>query len=292
MYISARLCQERASAKNRLYAMSKEGTKQATRPIYEVDDHVLYWEPAQKHRMQIQAELDAGDDRTTRPSKWTDKWTGPHRIKSIDGGNNYTIFHHDKAKNIVAHANKLSPYYPWSEGVTSTSRAMDHKNTYRLGEWVMPGSTVVLPLAAPIAFGVASMLSCNDDGDMILQWLGNPAENPHGTFLKGWQTPNGNHYFADTPRNLRDEPLLTKIDFNQRDVIIHNFDFTPTGKLTQPVLRAISEHPDIWWELGRPTTTTKPPNPAPQTPTTSMGADTSMTGRFPRTRTKPNKEIG
>ena len=137
------------------------------------------------------------------------------------------------------------------------------------------------------------MLSCDNEGEMTLQWLGNPSENPHGTFLKGWQIPNGAHYFADTPRSLRDQPLLAKIDYNQRDVIIHNFDLTPTGKLTQPVLRAISEHPDIWWELGQTPTNTGPPARAPQdqVPTVATDTITSMTGRFPRRRTTPNKDI-
>ena len=45
MYISTRLCQERASAKNRLHALNKEGPGQASRPVYKVNDHVLYWEP-------------------------------------------------------------------------------------------------------------------------------------------------------------------------------------------------------------------------------------------------------
>ena len=86
---------------------------------------------------------------------------------------------------------------------------------------------------------------------MNLQWLGNSRNNVLGVFQKGWRSQSGRIYYGDAPRDIEDEPYTTQHDGivqNQRDVLMHDFDLTPAGKLPTPLIRAVSDHPYVWWK--------------------------------------------
>jgi hypothetical protein len=187
-----------------------------------------------------------------RPSKWTEKWTGPHTIVSADDktGINYVIFHSNKCVNVSTHANRLCPFQPWSDGIVSTSWEMDTRKRYRTGEWVQKGALILVPLERPWPFGIGLVLGCDNDGNMDIQWLGNKKCLPNGTFKKGWIRATGNVYYSDTPEVVTDKPYTTKdekITFNQRDVQMHSFELTPARKISQPMLRAIGYNKKVWW---------------------------------------------
>ena len=259
-YISTRIAQEKMAAKNRAATIARQGPKQAQRAKYEAGDQVMFWEPQQSKKMQTTQQQQQGTEPVKRPAKWQPKWTGPHLITSKDPhdtGFEYTFFHQEKAKHIKTVANKLDLFRPWSEGITSSSWRNDYKRRFRTGEWVTQGTTVLVPLKPPVPFGIAFVLNSNQEGDLLLQWLGNPNENPNDVFQKGWKAGDGKTYYASTPRKLEDEPYTTKHDditLNQRDILIHDFKLTPSDKLPKAMLRVIAEHPDVWWS---PNTTKK-----------------------------------
>ena len=251
MYRDVRQSCEKMHLRNKENTLRKEGPSQKKRVRYDVGDQVLFWEPKHKQVMQNEHELKS-DRATKRPAKWSEKWSGPHTIVAIEDkvGISYTFFHSEKCVNVTTHANRLCSFQPWSDGIVSTSWEMDARRRYRTGEWVQKGSLVLVPLKKPYPFGIGLMLDCKTNGDMKLQWLGNKNSLPYGTFKTGWIRKNGNVYYSDTPENIRDKPYTTSsegIEFNQRDVQMHNFELTPTGKIPQPMLRAIAHNPRVWW---------------------------------------------
>lgn len=250
-YLQVRRKQEYMASKRRAEIQAKEGPRQKSRVQYEVDDQVLYWEPAQTHYL-------AGEDgypgKLKAPAKWKDRWSGPHTItaKLADKSDyHYSFWHREKGTTITTHVNRLKLFQPWSEGIASTSWRYDTKRTFKCGEWVATGSLVVVPLEKPYPFGVAKVLDCDDDGLLTLQWLGNRAEDVKGCFQLGWLTAKGRPYYAAVPKNVDDKPYTANsdgVELNQRDVLIHGFELSTTGKLPKTMLRSISEHPNVWWK--------------------------------------------
>ena len=233
MYIEVRKTCEKMYARNKAYTIANEGPVQRKRIRYEVNDQVLMWEPKHAQNMQTPEQMLLQGNSTKRPGKWNEKWSGPHTIVRINekSSSPYTIFHTEKCVDIQTHANRLCPFQPWSDGITSTSWKMDVRRRYRTGEWVEEGSLVLVPLEEPYPFGIALMLSCEPNGDMVLQWLGNKKNSLHGTFSKGWIREDGSIYYENMAANVADIPYTLKregITMNQRDVVMHNFELTPT----------------------------------------------------------------
>ena len=251
MYRDVRKSCEKMHLRNKEATLRKQGEfKNKNRPRYEEGDQVLFWEPQQTQWMDTPEHKDSASAK--RPSKWTEKWTGPHTIVSADDktGINYVIFHSNKCVNVNTHANRLCPFQPWSDGIVSTSWEMDTRKRYRTGEWVQKGALILVPLERPWPFGIGLVLDCDNDGNMDIQWLGNKKCLPNGTFKKGWIRATGNVYYSDTPEVVTDKPYTTKdekITFNQRDVQMHSFELTPARKISQPMLRAIGYNKKVWW---------------------------------------------
>jgi hypothetical protein len=69
--------------------------------VYEIEDHVMYWEPSQPKYLglSISGEEPLGNtevDRRKAHRSWKCRWTGPHRIvKCLPGkyNNRYTLHH-------------------------------------------------------------------------------------------------------------------------------------------------------------------------------------------------------
>ena len=249
IYLNVREKCERMHRLNKEATLEKQGKKQKQRARYQVGDQVLFWEPQQTQYMQKPDEVNNLDK---RPSKWTQKWTGPHTITKVIEGycSPYIFFHTEKCIDVQTHANRLCAYQPWSDGITSTSFEIDIRRRYRTGEWVKEGALVLIPLERPYPFGIAKMLKCSENGDMNLQWLGNAKNTVNGKFEKGWKKTNGTIYYNNIPKNISDEPYTiedSNIRMNQRDVIMHDFDLTISGYLPKPLIRAIEKHPLIWY---------------------------------------------
>ena len=252
-YLQVRRKQEYMASKRKAEILAKEGPKQRKRVEYEVGDQVLYWEPAQTKYLHQEGDAEA---RIKAPSKWRKRWSGPHTISKRERNKSeyhYSFWHRERGTNVSTHANRLQLFQPWSEGVASTSWRYDAKRTYKTGEWVAEGSLVVVLLEKPYPFGVAKVLKCIDGGDLVLQWLGNRDNNVKGRFELGWLNQHGNPYYASVPKSLDHLPYTANSDgvvMNQRDVLIHGFELSDTGKLPRSMLRTISEHPNVWWAPG------------------------------------------
>lgn len=260
-YVEVRRRQEDIAAKNRQIIASKRSKRQ--RGVeYQLDDHVLYWEPRQPKRLKLTpANTDGGTDtdghrHAAAPAKWKDRWSGPHVITgkvACKTGHRDQFYHRERGQTIETHVNKLCIYRPWSQGLLSTSADLDSKRLYKCGEWVEEDSLVVVPLMKPYPFGIAKVLSTNDDGELELHWLGNTGDSPAGTYLPGWTTKVGSQtYYAVRPRHRTHSAFIadkdnSDISLNQHDVLIHGFELTRTKHLPAPLLRAIAAHPNVWW---------------------------------------------
>ena len=254
-YLQVRRKQEYMAMKRREEILAKEGPRQKKRVKYKVSDQVLFWEPAQsKYLHQEDGEVD--EQKIKAPSKWRAKWTGPHTITKLSekSDDHYEIWHREKGTSVIAHANRLKLFQPWSEGVASTSWMYDSKRSYKCGDWVDEGSLVVVPLERPYPFGVAKLLKSDPNGELTLQWLGNKKDDVRGNFELGWLNDKGKPYYAPVPKDLEHKPYTANSDgvcMNQRDVLMHSFSLTETGKLPRPMLRTISTHPNVWWSPER-----------------------------------------
>jgi hypothetical protein len=268
-YEEVRTQQEKMSQSNKSYINLKrkahwKNGKGPKQPEYNIGDFVLYWEPAQTKTMQTPEQRLANITMTKAPKKWKASWTGPHTVtgkKANESGYHYKFYHRGRGTEINTHVNKLSAYSPWSEGILSTSADIDDKPLYKSGSWVADGSLVVVPLLEPYPFGIARLLKCEEDGEMLLQWMGNARDFVTGTFEPGWvykdsrRRTSGTIYYRATADRSSHEPYTTAMDdltMNQRDVLIHGFELTASGHLPAPLLRAIARHPYIWWDPQAP----------------------------------------
>ena len=252
-YKHVREQQERIASTNRRLIEQRRGKQQRKLPTYEVGDQVLFWEPRQSKKLAPK-----GLDLITvsAPQKWTEKWSGPHTIskrKKDQTGHRYTFFHKERGRDIETHSNKLCLFQPWSQGLASTSGDIDAKRLYRCGEWAEVDALVVVPLHRPYPFGIAKVLTCDESGNLNLQWLGNSKDNVLGRYEPGWRNPRSETtYYAPTPRDKSDVPYTADMDksevvMSQRDVLIHGFELTAARKLPATLLEAIGRHPHVWW---------------------------------------------
>ena len=212
--------------------------------------------------MQTSDELTKGAINVKAPRKWTPSWSGPHKISGLipdETGHRYVFYHKERGVEIRTHVNKLCRFQPWSEGITSTSSAIDANRLFKCGEWVTNGALVVVPLAEPYPFGIARVISSTDKGKLQLQWLGNRDNKVQGPYEAGWNASNGSKYYAAEPRHKSHKPYTTaqdKVVLNQRDVIMHGFQLTKSNALPAPLLRAIARNPLVWWDPTAPSRTT------------------------------------
>jgi hypothetical protein len=229
---------------------------------YNIDDQILYWEPQQTRRLHNNTEMDTEEDNPNQrgPAKWTPKWTGPHSITAKNKppksrNMRYTFRHVEKAEDITTHPNRLCLFQPWATTSPSTSWDLDDHRPYTTGTWVKENSLVVVPLNEPYPFGIGKVLKAEADGTLDIQWLGTNGDNmkPHRAALQlGWLPKTKfEPYYNTVKRNNHHKHYKVADDydipFHQEDVVLHSFDLTDSKKLPAAVVRAISEHPSIWW---------------------------------------------
>ena len=84
---------------------------------------------------------------------------------------------------------------------------------------------------------------------MSYQWYGNTGDDVEGILRAGWMDANENIYYADKKKDPSHKPYMGQesMPMHQRDIVIHDFKLTKAGRLSANVLRAIAEHPNIWW---------------------------------------------
>jgi hypothetical protein len=223
---------------------------------YEIGDPVMYWEPAQtKHLLLKDDEINITKK---APSKWKDRWTGPHTIVAIESGKynpRYTIDHVKWRRKITSvKADKLAPYHPWNETLPSPSTDLDTSDQpFKIGTWCDKDSLFIIPLAPPWPFGVGKVLEAKDDGSIKYQWY--RSNNYQGTspFLPMWWDGKRG-YHAEKRKKSTHKPYDGDIngeewnlEVTQSDIVFHSFELTKTHRLPKVVQTACKEHSDIWW---------------------------------------------
>jgi len=256
-YTAIRTTQERIAKARRAAIMLKRGKMQKNPIVHEIGEHVLFWEPAQPMILQTHEQKLANVWTTRAPQKWKSRWSGPHIItnrKRDRTGYRYTFHHIKRGKNIETHVNKLCSYQPWSPGLLSTSWDIDTKRPHKAkaGEWVETGKLVIIPLLAPVPFGVARVTRCDNEGNLDLQWMANDTNDPLSTFQAGWTPPGAvAPYYSPLQRADDHTPYTAALDsikMNQRDVILHSFVLNDDHRLPEALLHALSDHDSIWWK--------------------------------------------
>ena len=205
------------------------------------------------------------------PTKWKYAWMGPHMILGRSEGNTYRL-RHRSGRTLTANSNRLTQFRPWSQDVESTDRPAaadpDYK-TYDDKADIEIGSLVAFALyegGAP--FGVAKVLSINEEGVLHFQYLSNLDEDPRQPLSMMWinrrgavaEDKAGWIYDADyqalsTKDKGRYEPctesrLPLGIDITGEGVIIHGFKLDPRGKMSKKLLTAISKDEHVVWTFG------------------------------------------
>ena len=214
-------------------------------------DLVLYWEPRQTKKLFNEDDAE-GQQATDAPGKWRPRWTGPHEIIGVDEdteGRHYTFLHGTKAIRMRSHVNKLIKFTPWSNKIASTSAWLDGNQGYRTGDWAQKGELIIVPLERPYPFGIACITEAPPNGQISYQWYGNIDNKVEGIIKPGWLDANGKIYYADKKKCSSHRPYEGQetTPMHQRDIVIHDFKLTQRGHLSTNVLRAIAEHPNVWW---------------------------------------------
>jgi len=206
-------------------------------------DLVMVWEPQQRHTLEEASSQEGRKHKA--PSKWTPKWTGPHRVLERIGGTTkfYFIWHQDQSKKMKMHINRMHLFKNWSEDMPSTSKGLDGTRRYELGGWADKNELIVVPLQPPYNYGIAQIIDAERDGNILYQWWGNSKNNNNADFKPGWKRKtNPPIYYAECKKHHSHVPYLGHLDLkvHQRDILLHGFELTSTNKLTVGIKKALS----------------------------------------------------
>ena len=199
------------------------------------------------------------------PNRWRCQWTGPHRvIKRLEGKktNLYMIRHNVSAKAIEANVNRLSLHVPWDDDHECTGLdpfAEDHagvKNWSTVGQAKI-GTLIVFNLSdEDFPFGVGKLLGREETGKLRFQWLWNTTNNVKGVFRLGWEhkDPEDVHILykdrLTEKEQERYDPYVSSEDpVYDGDVLAHGFKLRADGRLPLAIMRLLSGHPDVRWEM-------------------------------------------
>ena len=207
-------------------------------------DTVLHWEPRQN---AIRSNATEAAGQKNLKASWTPNWTGPHKVLRrwmTDAGYRYELWHTDRAKKIQCHQNKLCKFDRWSDELPSTSAWLDGKQGYELGGWAEKDDFIVLPLQPPFDYGVAKITATHTNGSVDYQWWGNATNNNAGIFKPGWlRSKHPSVYYSSRKLHPKHATYMGQHDIpiKQRDIVVHSFQLTATGRLPQNVIRALAE---------------------------------------------------
>jgi hypothetical protein len=204
----------------------------------------MLWEP-----QQTKTAMDEEGTIYKAPSKWTPKWTGPHKIvgRNINAEgqcHRYIIFHADRARKENMPLNRLHSFKTWSTDRLSTSYDLDGKRGFEYGGFARVDELIIIPLQPPFNYGIARVLTAKASGAMEFQWWGNSAENNLDILKPGWVNSSGKGiYYADEKKLLDHRPHSggNEVVVRQNQLILHGFQLTPQGRLPANVVRALKE---------------------------------------------------
>jgi hypothetical protein len=207
-------------------------------------EFAMLWEPQQPKKLAL-----GNGDEVRAPSKWTPKWTGPHKVVGKilnDQGNfhRYVIWHNSRAKTEKCHVNRLNKFNPWSTELPSTSYWLDGRLGYEQGGFAQTDELIIVPLQKPYYFGVGKVSTSKADGSLEYQWWGNTNDNNKGTFQPGWRrVTHPQVYYADKRKHHSHKPYMGSEDviIKQKDIILHGFELTEGGRLPASVRRALED---------------------------------------------------
>ena len=243
MYDDIRRRQNKAAERNRL-----RRSQDRQDFVYEPDETVLYYQPQQ--RVHGAASKDIRDKTFSAPAKWTNMWTGPHRIVRKTGQNSYMI---RDGRTGLLHDNcsvrSLWPYQPWSDSIPSTSPVIDQAYPWVTGGRIAKGSLFAVATETnPRSFWIGRLLSDDVTDTIHFQWYSNNTHSATGPFRPGWITSDDKETYKVAPSPPIPAPgrPYTSIDSNTKisswDCICHNFTLTTTGHLPRAVRRHIEDY--------------------------------------------------
>ena len=211
------------------------------------EELAMLWEPQQTKHLE-----DALGAQRRAPSKWTPKWTGPHKViaKATKEGEvsdgteckRYMIFHCDHGRLERHHVSRLGKFCPWSKTITSTSYEYDSRRDYVQGGYAQEGDLIVVPLMKPFNFGVAKVTDTEASGVVHYQWLGNSTNNNESTFKLVWiRKDKSKVYYEDQKKHTDHIPYGDEgsVGVLQENIVIHSFNLTEGYKLPANILRII-----------------------------------------------------
>jgi hypothetical protein len=225
---------------------------------YNIDDHVMHWEPAQSKMLHAAAPSIEEIAPKAAPGKWKPRWTGPHKIikKSMGTyGFRYTVQHSHRKRAIEnVKADKLYPYQPWNEHITSTSPNIDeYDKSYKIGHaWCDDNEMIIVATKRPEPFGVCKTIKIHDDCTIKYQWYAADENEPHKPFLPMWVDENNSAYTRATRRNANHQPLTGEEEggtLHQKNVLFSGFTLSKKGHLPIDLIDACANHQDIWWAV-------------------------------------------
>ena len=219
-------------------------------------DYVLRWDP------QTTAPIREGPK---PPGKWCYRWSGPHEVileeqpkPGHPDGNIYTILDARTGKEDTLHVNRLIRYHPWDDYTMSTSEDIDERPAWKQGGEIQMGEFCIFGLMGAYPYGVGrriergSILNGEDPTDIEFQWYGNPSYNMEQAIQPGWipkaqdkvdNVQPGKVRYTDQPSAAHPTPYRGKhasVTLGMRDVIIHSFRLTPSGRIPAGVRRIIA----------------------------------------------------
>jgi hypothetical protein len=167
----------------------------------------------------------------------------------------YSISHvtHGDITNVKS--DRLYPHAPWSDAHPSTSpdlgEVYGHTRSHKQnGTWCPPNAFVVVPLKAPIPFGIGKILRADANGAIRYEWYeSSDVTDIKGTFLPCWWD-GADSYRAAQPRIPGHLPFTGDncgIARTQRDLPLHSFDLDNNYGLPKKIVDVCSLRTDIWW---------------------------------------------
>ena len=222
---------------------------------YQPGDYVLYWQPGSDKSSSSNATIDK-EEPLVLPNKWTNRWTGPHRIRGRHNDNLYEFVHCKTGEVIKAHVNRLCIFHPWSDDLPSTSPDADEELPWSVSGRASAGEFFITALEDcenwPFAVGRVTGLR-GENGDMIdFVWYSNSTDNIRGVMKPGWRKPDGSIYYDDKRDEMADVPYTGKHSgtvVTHSDLIVRGFSLTATKRLPKSVLRVVSASPLVDWTL-------------------------------------------
>ena len=143
----------------------------------------------------------------------------------------------------------MTSYYT----LPSTSPELDVPQKWKLGGHVEEGSMFIVPIEdCDVPFGVARLITTDENGILKFIWYSNKNHNVRGTFKPGWRNTEGDVYLDEDRSHAthneytgKDSGTIVKL----KHVVMHGFTLTASSRLPMNVLRTLSSLGSVDWQL-------------------------------------------